>query len=364
MSDQTLLKLRELLLNEFSESELISLCQDVGLDYQALPGAGTFGKTREIIEMARAQDKVRVLQSRLRELRPAAYAAAGLSNLDPADQAPAAAGGASAARRSALGRPAIPRAVALLLVLLALTACAALLLPQVTGGPAAQATPAQPAGSSLPAPGESTAAPIPETTATLPVDPAAANEVNLAAGQGEAAAPTARGAEQPTPPPTAESTPAEAAAMAQAEVPAAATGTPGPDEAHPAAQNVRELNEVLLSFYTGKVAAKDLEDYWMGDALRVVVSFGNVRLPRAMRIPPARRELLDVTYEYLRPPALVSETADGAIVTSREFWRYANTLNQAQICEVRDYEYRLVREADRYRVRSFQSRLLETGCRP
>jgi len=81
MTDQTLLKLRELLLNEFSELELISLCQDIGLDYHALPGAGTFGKTREMIEVARAQDKVRMLQSRVRELKPTAYVAAGFLSL-------------------------------------------------------------------------------------------------------------------------------------------------------------------------------------------------------------------------------------------------------------------------------------------
>jgi len=96
----------------------------------------------------------------------------------------------------------------------------------------------------------------------------------------------------------------------------------------------------------------------------VVINFGSVRLPRAMRVSPARRSALDITYEYLRPPAVASETADGAVVTSREFWRYANTLNQVQVCEVREYEYRLVREGDRYRVRSFRSQLLETGCRP
>jgi hypothetical protein len=365
MTDQTLLKLRELLLNEFSESELISLCQDIGLDYQALPGTGTFGKTREIIEVARAQDKLRVLQSRLRELKPAAYAAAGISSLDPADQLPAAAEGAPAPQRRAGPWPAIPRTVALLLSLLVLVACAALLLPRLISGPAAQATPASSAASTLPAADQSTSMPIAEAATALPATPPA-DEATSAAGQGDAVAPIMTTAAQPTEALTDQAVSTEAPAPAQAEVltpePAPA-GTLSPAEAHPAAQNVRGLNELLLSFYTGKITAKDLEDYWTGDALRLVTGFGDVRLPRAMRISPTQREALDISYEYLRPPTLVSETADGAIVTSREFWRYANTLNRAQICEVRDYEYRLVREGDRYRVRSFQSRLLETRCR-
>jgi hypothetical protein len=351
------------LLNEFSELELISLCQDIGLDYHALPGAGTFGKTREMIEVARAQDKVRMLQSRVRELKPTAYVAAGFSSPDPADQMPAAARGAPAPEPRAGARPAIPRTVVLLLLLLVLVSCAALVLPRLLNSSAAQATPTPSVASSLPTTDGLALAPVVEAVTVPPAAPVA-NEADGAAGQNQTTAPVATATEQPALAATVGGTSAEEPATAQVEVPAAPTSTPGADEAHPAAQNVRELNEVLLSFYTGKIAPKDLEDYWMGDALRVVINFGSVRLPRAMRVSPARRSALDITYEYLRPPAVASETADGAVVTSREFWRYANTLNQVQVCEVREYEYRLVREGDRYWVRSFRSQLLETGCRP
>lgn len=81
-----------------------------------------------------------------------------------------------------------------------------------------------------------------------------------------------------------------------------------------------------------------------------------------MRIQPSQRNALDVTFQYLREPAIVEESDTGAVVTSREFWRYANSVNPTEICEVRDYVYNMIKEGNRYRVRTFQSRLLETSC--
>ncbi|MCS6849515.1 MAG: hypothetical protein RMN52_17595 [Anaerolineae bacterium] len=356
MTDQTLIKIRELLLNEFSEPELIALCKDIGLDYEALPGAGTFGKTREIVEAARAQDKLRLLQSRLRELKPEAYAASMGAAAAPAE-APAD-GAAPVKQEEKAGSP-IPRVIVPLLALLALVIFASLIFSRLGGGAATQATPqaaAEAASTEQPAPAPTEAVP----TAQPEVIAAEATPENTpSAPEAAPAAPTAAtaadfAATAPVESPTAESLPAPPAPVA--------TNTLSADEAHPAAMNVRQINDQLTLFYTGKASAQDLEYFWMDEALRTVVDFSNTRLLRAMRITADQRDALEITHEYLRAPAVTSETTNGAVVTSREFWRYANSLNRNEVCEVRDYVYDMVRDGERYRVRSVQSRLVRSGC--
>lgn len=370
MTDQTFLKLRELLLNEFDEAELIALCKEIGIDYASLPGAGTFGKTREILEAARAQDKLRALQRKLRELRPEAYAAAGIG-LPVGDNRPEEASLASASTRSTPAQSPIPRFILPLLVLLALVAIAALLLPRLSGQ-ATSANPAPPASGA----DRSTPAGVVEvvTPAILPTTPPtiAPEATSAVASTADEAMPTIAPSDSGVPQVVtpiaafpAEATTVAAEATPEAGVVALPVTAPAPlseSEQHPAAQGIRELNNQLPLYFTGQVTAQALEAYLTGEALRAVTGFRDVRLPRAMGIAPAQRSALDVTFEYLRQPATVSESPTGAVVTSREFWRYANTLNTTEICEVRDYVYNMVKDGDRYRVRTFQSRLLEARC--
>lgn len=359
MTDQTLLKIRELLLNEFSEPELIALCKDVGLDYEALPGTGTFGKTREIVEAARAQDKLRLLQSRLRELKPKAYAVSIGAVVTPTEVQ---ADGLASSKQERRGGSLTPRAILPLLMLLALVIGASLIFSRLSSSPAAQTAPqAIPETSSTsqpqPTPAESAPTAQPEVIAamTTPTEsPSATPSVSPAA---------------PTETPEIDTTAADAAALPTPEP--ATTSPPSPtttdaltaEEAHPAAMTVRQINDQLVLFYSGKASTKDLEYFWTGEALKAVVNFGNTRLLRAMRIMPNRRDALEIKHEYLRPPRIVSETGSGAVVASREFWHYANSLNRYQVCEVRDYIYNLVQDdEERYRVRSIQSRLVQSGC--
>jgi hypothetical protein len=127
---------------------------------------------------------------------------------------------------------------------------------------------------------------------------------------------------------------------------------------------IRDLNEQLPAFYTGRATMTDLEAFWSGDALRSVVGFGNTRLPRAMRIQPAQRDALNVTYQYVRQPTVSNQSGANAVVTSREAWRYANAVNDTEICEVRDYVYNLANDGARWQVQRFRSNLLESGCQP
>ncbi|MFN4294578.1 MAG: hypothetical protein ACK4JD_10645 [Thermoflexales bacterium] len=358
MTDQTLLKLRELLLNEFSEPELIALCKDVGLDYEALPGAGTFGKTREIVKAARDQDKLRQLQSRLRELKPEAYAISIGAVVTPAE---AQADGLASSKRKDEDRSPLPRAILPLLVLLALVIGASLIFSRLSSSPAAQATPQTATDAAL------IAQPTPTLTASMPT---AQPEV-IAATTTPAESPSVTPEVVPTAP--AETPEADIGATTPAAPPTSepqptsppsptATDAPADEEAHPAAMTVRQINDQLVLFYSGKASAKDLEYFWTGEALKAVMDFGNTRLLRAMRITPNRRDALEIKHEYLRAPRIVSETGSGAVVASREFWHYANSLNRTEVCEVRDYIYNMVRDEERYRVRSIQSRLVQSGC--
>lgn len=385
MTEQNLIKLRELLLNEFSEAELITLCRDIGIHYESLLGAGTFGKTREMVEAARAQDKLRALQSRLRELRPEAYAATGIgipavTEVGVTDSAGTTATRLTPSQRTGSSVP-VPWIVLSLLVLLCLVVGAALVLPRLTGSatlvstPSVQLTNASDASAAAAAATESatlnatitadTAVPTaalgaaPEATQTVAAEVVGSNSPTTVVTADIASSSTTADAEAITPTVVVE-TPAPADA-AIAAIPVTPT-TSIVSETHPAAQDIRGLNVQLPLFFSGKATTNDLQDFWTGEALRAVTGFGNVRLPRAMRIRPAQRNALNVTFEYVRPPTIVNESADSAIVTSREAWRYANSVNPTEICEVRDYVYNMVKEGDRYRVRTFQSRLLETGC--
>lgn len=370
MTDQTFLKLRELLLNEFDEAELIALCKEVGIDYTSLPGTGTFGKTREMLKAARDLDKLRALQRKLRELRPEAYAAAGIG-LPVGDSRLQAADLPSATTRSTPARSLGSRFALPLLVLLALVAIAALLLPR----PYDQATPASPAPTASEADRSAPAGLVEMVTpATLPATPptiAPETTSAIASAANEATSTTALSESDmpqvvtPIATPPAEITTVTVEAAPETSAAAALAAAPAPlseIEQHPASQSVRELNNQLPLYFTDQVTAQALEAYLTVEALRAVTSFRNIRLPRVMGIAPAQRSALDITFEYLRQPATVSESDTEAVVTSRELWRYANTLNATKVCEVRDYIYSMVKNGDRYRVRAFRSQLLETRC--
>ena len=143
---------------------------------------------------------------------------------------------------------------------------------------------------------------------------------------------------------------------------AVATGTQAANQKQPAALMIRDLNEQLPKFYLGQVTSEDLQKYWVGDAWRSVVGFGTTKLPRVMRVPPAQRGSLDVTYNYVQLPELQLQRGGVSVVIAREFWKYINAANAVEICEVRDYFYNVVNEGGLLKVRNFTSRLLQSGC--
>ncbi len=71
MTDQRLMRLRQVLAEFFSEEDLRTLCFDLGVNYDALPATGTGGKAREIILDLGKQGRLPELVAYVRQARPA-----------------------------------------------------------------------------------------------------------------------------------------------------------------------------------------------------------------------------------------------------------------------------------------------------
>jgi hypothetical protein len=369
MTDPTPAKLRELLLNEFTEDELKALSASLNIDYDKLAGTGTFGKTRALLDTVKSQDKLRNLQAQIRELRPAAYEAAGFSTLVESEaiaSADAPTTPIPLTRQTSKQQAMWPWIVLASVVLLCLIAGIALLVPRLqTANVAAPATQAQVVSS-----------PTIETvnvvaaTETPPAIVEVTDSLDKGAGEMTTTLPTidpnAPATDTPVPPTTASaeatSTSVNVGAATTITPEVTATGSVVPTDTHPSSIVIGDLNAQLPQFYRGEVDVQAIQQYWTGEALRSVTGFGTIRLPRAMRIQPSQRNTLDVTYAYRNGPTLVRETRDGALVTSREYWRYATSANPTEICETRDYVYNMVRVDGQYKVSEFSSRLVDNGC--
>lgn len=70
MDQIDLARLRKILLDRFSDDELHTLCFDLGLDYEYLPGVGKGGKARELIKYLVRRERVSELIEIGRQMRP------------------------------------------------------------------------------------------------------------------------------------------------------------------------------------------------------------------------------------------------------------------------------------------------------
>jgi hypothetical protein len=323
MNEEQTLKLREILLTEFNEPELQALCQTLGLDYATLPGEGHFGKTRAIFLALREQGRLPVLRARIRDARPAAYAAAGLNTVTDAPE--------SSANLPTQWAWLILGLMGLLLILCAITwftrptttpAAQSVALPQTTATQPAQIAPAA----------TSTQA------AAVPVTPAVAAEATLPP------APT----DTPIPVPTPTAVPLP-------------TRTPTVSETHPAALALPEFNQQLIPYFAGQTKALP---NWRGAALTGVIGFSKGILLRRLSITEADRGQITTTIEYLQPPTISRVLANGntVVVVSREYWTYStNPRNIA--CETRDYTYTMVKSGNTYQVTQSTSKLISAQCK-
>ncbi len=66
----SLLRVRQLLLDHFDENELRSLCFDLKVDFESLPGEGKDAKGRELVAYMTRRERIRELEEAIYQLRP------------------------------------------------------------------------------------------------------------------------------------------------------------------------------------------------------------------------------------------------------------------------------------------------------
>jgi hypothetical protein len=251
------------------------------------------------------------------------------------------------------------------IVVVCLVAVLALLLPRLQE--TSTALPANAAGVAQVSPTAITEVPTETPPAIVEVTDALDKGANEMTSTELTEAPASTSTADPsTATPESNTTPVTEAVTATVATVASSTATPVPtaipSDTHPSAIVINDLNADLPRFYRGEVDAQAIEKHWTGEALRSVLGFGTQRLPRAMRITPDQRNSIEATYAYRNGPTLLRETANGAIVTSREYWRYATSANPTEICETRDYVYELIRVDGEYKVNEFSSRIVGNDC--
>lgn len=326
-------KLRDLLFESFTEDELAWLCGSIGEEYGQLAGEGKFGKTRELVRAAAARGQVRLLAARARDLKPELTDAL----VAVSTAAPSLAG----SRPLRLTSAAAFRALAIVAVTGLLGAWVLLSGPlSPSPAPAPSATGATPSpatrASDVPvvtlAPILASPSVVPPTPAPVETSPPAV--VTVAAPSSPTITPTA------DPPPT-------PGALA------------GPDPA----RTVREMNAQLIDFYMARVDGAALEQFWREGPRKSVLDFADSPLLKLLDLTAqTRSNALNVRMQYAREPVALQTSASSAVVQAREYWRYANTTSGRVLCETRDYTYRLILEAGRYRVESFEGQLLDSRC--
>ncbi len=344
-NDPVAARLRQLLLTEFTEAELAQLCKELGMNYENLQGIGLFGKTRALIEEARSRGKLRLLQRRVRDLRPLAYFQAGFaSEEEPLDLHTKHI--TTRRRQSSSSRRTLSSFFALL-VGIGIVVIVFLLLPLTLRSTSTSlseassaATTSQQEGKNLRAPEVaeplSTAMPLVLETATPDLPSSSSSSLLVA-----------------TPEPAAQTSASDATPPV---VPTLA--------AHPAVDVIYQANEQLKGFFQGQEDIRALEAYWEPDLVEQLSNFAGVRLMRLMRLAPNQRSALRVQMSYVKPPALLDEVAskNEVVVSAREYWEYTTEVNRVRLCETRDYQYWLRKTDDRFRIYAYTGRLISSRC--
>jgi hypothetical protein len=350
MNDPDLVRFRDFLIVEFNEEQLAALCQDIGLSYADLPGAGAFGKTRELIEIARSRHLLGALMNRTRELRPEAFKIANLKaeSDSPAETSPGTAprnGGATPAgsqgavpdplpvpvratpqeERAALIAALTPRArllAVLVAVLLLIVAALTIILPKPS---------------------------LTSNTASANATALAISATNM----------TAQAQVQPTLAPTVVDTATQAAASTavithtQAE-----TATTAAD----AAAAVRMINDQLVLFYTGQVDSNTIKAHFGAMPYRAVTSFAYTKLKRLIGVDLTKGDALSVTLRYEKDPEQTAASGSNFTVSSTEYWNYTNPKTNRSVCDTSSYVYTLSKNGDVFQVTGLKSAHVSDKC--
>jgi hypothetical protein len=357
MNDPNLARFRDFLIVEFSEEQLAELCQDVGLNYADLPGTGAYGKTRELIEIARSRRLLSALMDRAKELRPDAYRNASIKDVEQDGAATAEAiplvepnleaphtstsdsdGGlqmlqrpAPQEERAALLATLTPRArllAILVAVLLLVVAALTIILPKQGGN-----------------------ANIPTPDATT----LAISSTQMTAEAAALAQPTIAPAVVDTTTQSVDTTAAMTDTMTNTQT---TTEQPAGD----AAAAVKSINDQLIQFYTGKVEADAVKPHFAAGPYKAVTTFAYTTLKRSLGIDITKGDLIDVELRYVKEPQQTANNGDTYTVSSTEYWGYTNPGTNRSLCDTRNYVYTLTKDGENYQVTGLKSTLVSKTC--
>ena len=350
MNDPNLARFRDFLIVEFNEDQLAELCQDIGLNYADLPGTGAYGKTRELIEIARSRHLLSALMTRARELRSDAYRNANIKDIEPDGSMgsvasvepmaePATADASESVlpmlqrsdpqeERTALLAALTPRArllAVLVAALLLIVAILTIILPKQGANPSAANTPD-------------------ETTLAI-----SATQMTA-----EAAAMT-----QPTIAPAAVDTTTQTVDSTTPVSDTQPTAAPAADDA---AAAVRTINDQLIEFYTGKVDADAIKPHFGTAPYRAVTTFAYTKLKRLIGVDISKGDEINVTMHYVKDPQQTSDDNDSYTVSSTEYWSYTNPKTDRSVCDTSSYVYTLAKNGDTFQVTGLKSSSTSTKC--
>jgi hypothetical protein len=349
MNDPNLARFRDFLIVEFSEEQLTALCQDIGLNYADLPGTGAYGKTRELIEIARSRHLLSSLMTHARELRPDAYRNANIKDVEQEsateatplvepklENTTAAESGeflptlqrpAPQEERAALLAALTPRArllAILVAVLLLVVAALTIILPK------------QGANGNASASADATALAISSTQMTA----------------------EAEALMQPTLAPSTVDTTTQAVDNTAPVTDTQANATPAGD----AAATVKTINDQLIEFYIGKVSTDIIKPYFATGPYKAVTTFAYTTLKRSLGVDITKGDEISVTMHYVKDPELTADNGNSFSVASTEYWGYTNPKTSRSLCDTRNYVYTLVKTGDQFQITTLKSTLVTKQC--
>ncbi|HEY3288649.1 MAG TPA: hypothetical protein VGK87_00840 [Anaerolineae bacterium] len=380
INEQNIQKLRDLMVSEFGEDELQTICRDIGLSYADLPGMGPYGKTREMINAVQQLHLVRTLMNRVEQLRPSAYKEAGLETVEPEKS--------TVTPQAGMPAPTPPAAGSGMFVPQAPITVAAENMPS-----AAKSSPAM-----TPATGDRIRpdSPIHDREVSSTMDTGGSRKsalplrvrligfiivvLLLAVAALSIVLQPRKGGTPVSPPPTTAVTllPASGAitdtsqispllgVKAATPLPVAPVPTPAPtgtvSETHPAALAIRSINDTLVAFYGGTAKAEDLKPDFTAAKYQVILNFAYKTLKTKLGADLQKGDVLNVTLRYGKVPTMTSDKNGIATVVTKEYWAYTFATTSKSYCDNSEYTYTLSKVGDNYQVRDLKSRAISSKC--
>ncbi len=376
MNEQDIQRIREILVREFSEEELIVLCRDIGVSYDGLAGMGPYGKTRELMNVVQEEHISRTLMHRVQQLRPQAYKDAGLETVEPERALtitpPPQAGSPEA------GETAAPREIG--------SSAPEFLSKSPTVAPGLREGDASATNHPNPVSEKEASKPMNNDSrqSILPVRirligfiivvlllAVAALSIALQPRKGGTPVivpPTTVVTLQPATGALTTTNPLspEVSTVVATPQPVVVEDTPTPagtiSETHPASMAIRSINDTLVAFYGGKATTDDFKADFVAAKYQVIINFAYKTLKTKVGADLQKGDKLNVTLRYDKGPLLTAEKNGVATVVTQEYWVYINPANNKTYCDKAQYTYTLSKVGDAYQIRDLKSKPVSGKC--